>query len=45
MESKSDLRFSSWKMFVSLETHPSLMDQRIEIYLIDIVNTYTECFI
>ena len=53
---KNNLRFSSEKMFVSLEkqkllkpefmrTHPSLIDQRMETYLIDIVNTYTECFV
>ena len=53
---KNNLRFSSEKMFVSLEkqkllkpefmrTHPSLIDQRMKTYLIDIVNTYTECFV
>ena len=53
---KNDLRFSFGKMFVLLEKrkllnqnlwdkHPSLIDQRTEIYLIDIVNIYTEYFV
>ena len=53
---KNDVRFSPGKRLVSLEkrkllnqnlweTHGSLIDQRVEICLIDIVNTYTECFI
>ena len=53
--SKNDLRLSCGKIFVLLrkrklikpnlwQTHPSLIDQRMEIYLIGMVNTYTECF-
>ena len=53
---KIDLRFSSGKMFVSLEKRkllkpgfmrdtPSLIDQGMEKYLIDIVSIYTECFV
>ena len=45
---KNDIRFSSGKMFVSLEKRKLLKPKfydRMEKYLIDIVSIYTECFV